>query len=399
MFAHVPAMMLIFGATLAVSLLLTPLVRWAALRRGLVDAPGEPRRVHTRPVPRLGGLAMFAAFAVGVALMFALDIYRIQGPLTYNSVFEPVRVLFVLAGAGVITAVMAVDDIRGLPPLPRLVVQVGAALLVVLPSLIWPGGPNPLPDGTGMESAGTLHFDQGAGVIATSVRNPFGGTIELPLALAVVLSVVWIVGMTNTINWLDGLDGLAAGVSAISCGVLFVIMCMLQQYTLAYLPLVLGAATLGFLPFNIHPARIFMGDSGAMFLGFTLGIISIIGGAKVAAALLLLGIPILDGVYIVFYRLYHGRSPMSADRGHLHHRLLDIGFSQQQVVMVFYLLCGTFGLLALLLTGHHGTIVLFGLALSFSLFKLFVLVLMAGVLFALTTYVARRRFDRVGSGG
>ena len=131
---------------------------------------------------------------------------------------------------------------------------------------------------------------------------------------------------------------------------------ILGQWTLAYLPLILGAAILGFLPFNIHPARIFMGDFGAMFLGFTLAVIAIIGGAKMAAALLVLGIPLLDGIYMIIYRLYRGRSPLQADRGHLHHRLLDIGLSQPQVVTIFYLLCGTFGVLAFLLTSSNETL-------------------------------------------
>jgi UDP-GlcNAc:undecaprenyl-phosphate/decaprenyl-phosphate GlcNAc-1-phosphate transferase len=298
-----------------------------------------------------------------------------------NERFEASRVLLLLAGAGMITLVMAVDDIRGIKPLPKLLWQVAAALLVIVPSLLVPGGPNP------PEPPGTVHHDQGAGVLATSVRNPFGttietGTIYLPLALAVLFTLVWIVGMTNTVNWIDGLDGLAAGVTVVACVVLFIITVGLQQYTLAYLPLILGAATLGFLPYNVHPARIFMGDSGAMFLGYTLSILSIIGGAKVAAALLVLGIPILDGAYLVVYRLYRGRSPMSADRGHLHHRLLDIGLSQQQVVMIFYLLSAAFGVLAFLLPS--------------GLFKLYALVVMVIVLVGLLIYIARRRFDRLG---
>jgi UDP-N-acetylmuramyl pentapeptide phosphotransferase/UDP-N-acetylglucosamine-1-phosphate transferase len=389
-------MALIFGVTLAVSLSLTPLVRWIAIRRNLVDRPGEERRVHTRPVPRLGGLAMYAAFAVGVLLMFALDIYGIgvtKDTAVTNVRFEPWRILFVLAGAGIIAVIMAADDIRRLPALPRLFAQIGVALLVVIPSFIWPGGPN------SGESAGTLHYDQGAGVLATTVRIPIGGTLEFPLVLAALITAFWIVGMTNTINWIDGLDGLAAGVSAISCAVLFIIMGpILQQFTLAYLPLILGAAILGFLPYNIHPARIFMGDSGAMFLGFTLAIISIVGGAKVAATLLLLGIPLLDGVYMIVYRLYRGRSPLSADRGHLHHRLLDIGLTQQQVVMIFYILSGAFGLAALLLTPRGaGIITIMGMQVSSSLFKLSALLLMVIVLIAMMIYITRRRFDRARS--
>jgi UDP-GlcNAc:undecaprenyl-phosphate GlcNAc-1-phosphate transferase len=388
---HTIRMVLLFGITLALSLALTPLVRRLALRRGLVDVPGEARRVHKVAVPRLGGLAMYAAFAVGVLLTF---VFGVQANQVGNGLFEGARILFMLAGAGIITVVMAVDDIKKLRPLPRLLWQVGAALLVVLPSFFWPGGPNPLPTG-GMEPPGTLHYDQGAGVIATSIRNPIGGmNIELPLILAVLFTVFWITGVTNAINWIDGLDGLAAGVSVVACAVLFIITGpILGQYTLAYLPLLLGAATLGFLPYNIYPARIFMGDSGAMFLGFTLAVLSVIGGAKLASALLVLGIPLLDAVYIIINRVSRGRSPMSADRSHLHHRLLDIGLRPQQVVIIFYLLCGTFGVLAFLLTSTAPEINMLGLKLSPSLFKLFALIVLGMVLVSLLIFISRRRFD------
>jgi UDP-GlcNAc:undecaprenyl-phosphate/decaprenyl-phosphate GlcNAc-1-phosphate transferase len=385
---HLGAMLAIFAVTLAISLGLTPLVRRFAIQRGMVDKPGAARRVHTIAVPRLGGLAMYIAFAAGTLLMFGFNVHGLQGGLTGNSVFEPARILFALAGAGLVTLVMAIDDVRGVRPLPRLLWQIGAALLVIVPALIWPGGPN-----LG-ESADTLHYDQGAGVLALSVQNPLGGAIVLPLAVAVVLTIFWIVGMTNAINWIDGLDGLAGGVSVVACLVMFIITWRLEQYTLAYLPLILGAATLGFLPYNIHPARIFMGDSGAMFLGFALAVISIIGGAKMASVLLVLGIPLLDGVYMIIYRLYRGRSPLSADRGHLHHRLLDIGFSQQQVVLIFYLLCGIFGVLAFLLTSTTDTLNILGFELPRGLYKLFALALLVVVLVGLMVFITRRNFDK-----
>lgn len=390
---YLGTMALVFTATLGVALGLTPLVRWAALRLGLVDRPGEERRVHKIPVPRLGGLAMYAAFAVGIFIMLAAGV---QNGQTGNGRFEASRILVTLLGAGLITLVMAVDDIRGLRPVPRLLWQIGAALLVILPALIWPGTANL--NTNPPEPASTLHYDQGAGVLALSVQNPFGGVIVLPLALAMLFTVVWIVGMTNTVNWIDGLDGLAGGVSLVACVVLFVITGpVLHQYTLAYLPLILGAAILGFLPYNIHPARIFMGDSGAMFLGFTLAVLSIIGGAKLAAALLVLGVPILDGIYMVIYRLYRGRSPMSSDRGHLHHRLLDIGLSQQQVVFVFYILCSVFGVLGLLPSDAGQFLGVPGSA--FRVLKFAALMLMALVLVALMVYIARRQFDRAGDRG
>ena len=204
-------------------------------------------------------------------------------------------------------------------------------------------------------------------------------------------------GTTNAINWIDGLDGLAASVSAVACVVLFVVTGpVLGQWTLAYLPLILGAAILGFLPYNIHPARIFMGDSGAMFLGFTLAVLSVIGGAKVAAALLVLGVPILDGVYMIIYRLSRGRSPLSADRGHLHHRLLDIGFSQGQVVLIYVALCGAFGVLGLLPARLDSFLGISLKDISLSILKLGGLVVMVIVLVCIFAYISRRQFDRQG---
>src|SRR5688572_28266431 len=141
-------MLTIFAVTLAVSLGLTPLVRRFAIRRGMVDKPGAARRVHTIPVPRLGGLAMYAAFAVGVLLMFGLNVHSLQVRVEGNSLFEPWRILIALAGAGIVTLVMAVDDVRGVRPIPRLLWQIGAALLVIVPALIWPGGPNPVLGGS-----------------------------------------------------------------------------------------------------------------------------------------------------------------------------------------------------------------------------------------------------------
>jgi UDP-N-acetylmuramyl pentapeptide phosphotransferase/UDP-N-acetylglucosamine-1-phosphate transferase len=361
--------------TFALSLALTPLVRRWAIGRGWVELPGDERRVHKIAVPRLGGIAMFAAFTLGVLLTFAFPALR-QGKVG-NEQFEVSRVLLMLVGAAIITVVMAVDDVRGLTPLPRLLWQIGAALLVVVPSLFWPGGAN----STDPDQA-TVHYDQGAGVLVTAVQNPFGGTLDLPLALAAFLTVFWIVGTTNAINWIDGLDGLAATVSAVASLALFVVMAFVldpPQLTLAYLPLLLLAAILGFLPYNIHPARIFMGDSGAMFLGFTLAVLAVIGGAKAAAALLVLGIPILDGAYMIVYRLYRGRAPTAPDRGHLHHRLHDIGLSQNQVVLIYLALCGVFGAVGVLEIPR--------------LIKLGAMVVMVVLLVALFIYISRRQFD------
>ena len=380
-----PLALIILATTLAASLTLTPLVRRWAISREWVDEPGEARRVHRVPVPRLGGLAMYAAFAVGVLLTFVFP--SIRAGKTGNELFEASRVLLLLLGAGIITAVMAVDDVRKLQPVPRLLWQAAVALLMVLPSVFIPGGANPpTPQDPLGDPPGTIHYDQGAGVLATTIQNPFSPPgdltpyIEFPLLLAALLTIFWLVGTTNAINWIDGLDGLAASVSAVAAAAMFVVTGpVLNQWSLAYLPLILLASVLGFLPYNLHPARIFMGDSGAMFLGFTLAVLSVIGGAKLAAALLVLGIPLLDGAYMIVYRLYRGRSPLASDRGHLHHRLFDIGFSQGQVVTIYLALCGAFGIVGVLPIPR--------------IVKLGGLVLLVLVLLALFIYIARRQFD------
>jgi UDP-N-acetylmuramyl pentapeptide phosphotransferase/UDP-N-acetylglucosamine-1-phosphate transferase len=168
------------------------------------------------------------------------------------------------------------------------------------------------------------------------------------LVIAYPLTIFWVMGMINTVNWLDGLDGLAAGVAAIA-GLLFAIHAYrLGQTTVALFPLALAAACLGFLPFNFHPARVFMGSSGSMLLGFALASLAILAPAKVATALLVLGIPIIDVAWLTIRRWRTRGNPMLAGRDHLHYRLLDLGFSQRQIVFFYYTLCTMFGLLALL---------------------------------------------------
>ncbi len=192
--------------------------------------------------------------------------------------------------------------------------------------------------------------------------------------------------MINIVNWIDGLDGLAAGVTLIAAIILAIHTWTLGQYTVALLPLALAGACVGFLPFNFHPARIFMGDSGAMVLGYVLAIAAIIGGAKLASALLVLGVPILDGVWMVLYRRYSGGRASAADRRHLHHRLLDLGLSQRQVVLLYYTVSALFGAIALLVPDGYRALKLAALGL--------LVLLLAGVLL----YVTRRRPHQVGVG-
>lgn len=281
-----------------------------AIRLGAVDQPA-PRRVHEKPTPRLGGLPLFVAFvaAIGVSL-----IYPRSDP------YEMLRLAGLVSGAALMFFLGAYDDHRELGALPQLIAQIIAAGIAVA-----------------------------SGVLIREVPNPLGGLLTFETWFAILLTLFWLVGMMNTVNFLDGIDGLAAGVVAIAGVVLFAHTFRLGQYSIALLALALAGAALGFLPFNFFPAKIFTGSAGALVLGFALGILSIIGGAKVAFALLALGIPILDVAWQIFSRIRAGKSPFLADRGHLHHRLLDLGLSQRAIVLLYYSITALSGALALML--------------------------------------------------
>lgn len=295
-------------------------------RLGLVDQPG-PRRVSTRPVPRGLGVAIFLAFLVGLGASFVLDVPRQSR--------ETERILLMVIGCAIIVGVMLVDDAIELGPITKLGWQFMAAAMVILPRI----------------------RGEGHGIIIEQFNSPFGGRISLPLIVAFGFTFFWFIGMMNVMNWVDGLDGLAGTVTLVACAVLFVHTYFgpdeRPQFTISLLPLILGAAIIGFLPFNWHPAKVIMGDAGAMFLGFALAVIAVIGGAKLATALLTLGLPILDGVWVILFRAIHGRSPLYRDTGHLHHRLLAGGWGQQRIVLFVGGISALFGFGALLLPSRE----------------------------------------------
>lgn len=302
--------MLVLVTSFLGALALTPLAQRLALRTGAVDRPSA-RRIHLKPMARLGGLAIFAAFLGGV--YFSLPYPRTD----FN---EPTRLKGLLIGCALMFAIGVYDDYRELKSIPQLIAQLVAASIAVA-----------------------------FGVAILEIPNPFGGALPFQEWFAVLFTLFWLVGMVNTINWLDGIDGLAAGVTVIAGGVLFIHTFRLEQYSIALLALALIGAALGFLLFNFSPAQIFMGSAGANVLGFALGVLAIIGGAKVATALLVLGIPILDVAWQILSRLRAHHSPFAADRGHLHHRLLDLGLSQRAIVMLYYTFTACSGVLALIL--------------------------------------------------
>ena len=315
-----------FAVAFLGALLLTPLVGRLARRFGFVDVPREPKHVHRAPVPRLGGVALFLPFLAAVGLTLFLPVER-KDPLELH------RITGLLIGSTVVFGLGVWDDRRELGPRVQLAVQFVAAAIAVY-----------------------------CGITIAEIANPFGGMAAFAAPVAVAFTLFWLLGMMNTVNWLDGLDGLAGGVTLIASVLLFAHSYRLGQYSVSLLPLALAGCVLGFLPFNFSPARVFMGTSGALFLGFALGSMAIIGGAKMATALLVMGIPILDVAWQIINRLRLGRSPFLGDRGHLHHRLLDLGLSQRRVVLIFYLLCAAFGALALILgSGMQKLLALLGM--------------------------------------
>jgi UDP-GlcNAc:undecaprenyl-phosphate GlcNAc-1-phosphate transferase len=299
----------IYGAALAAAIVvaLTPAVAGMARRFGAVDLPDE-RRVHRIPIPRLGGIALF--FGIIVPSLAFLDLNR--------------SVRGVLVGCAVATAVGAIDDFRGLRWWEKLGGQVLAASI---PPIF--------------------------GVWVDHFTSPFLGVYDLPAWVGAPLTVLWIVAVMNMVNFLDGLDGLAAGVCGIAGATFSVIALSLGKPNAAVFSAIVFGATLGFLRHNFFPARVFMGDSGAMLLGFSLASVSVEGLLKTAATvalffpLLVLAVPILDTGFVVARRLKY-RQPITApDKTHLHHRFVNIGFSQPRAVMYIYFWVATLAAAAL----------------------------------------------------
>lgn len=311
---------------LVLSLSLTPLVRQFSLKKGIVDQPGG-RRVHKLPIPRMGGVAVVLAFwlvILGIALIEPNRLHFVSA--TVGGIDK--NLFGVLLGALILVITGIIDDVRGLSPLAKLIAQFLAAACVPL-----------------------------FGIHIQWLAHPLGGPdIQLPLWLDTSLIIFWIVGLINVVNWLDGLDGLATGVGAIASLILFFLSLasFVNQPATALLAIVMCGACLGFLPYNINPAKIFLGDSGSMFLGYLIAIIAVISGGKLATASLVLGIPILDAAWVILRRLAAGQLPWHADRRHLHHRLLDAGLNQKQTVAVYWGLSAIFGATALLNRQAYG---------------------------------------------
>ena len=340
-------LMLIFAISFGLALVLTPLAGRLGRRMGIVDRPGG-RRAHEGAVPRLGGVALFVAFAI------AVGVAAWRGDLTagYNS-SDFFRLSGLLIGGLGAFLFGLVDDRLDLPPRPQFIFQFLLSLVAVA-TLLW------------LERF-TLPF---LGYVELGSYS-WGAWVYVPL------TVFWVMGMMVTVNWLDGLGGLAAGVGAILCLVLAIHMHRVEQPSVALLPLALLGALLGFLPYNVAPSRIFMGSAGAFFLGYALGGLGLIAGGRAATVLLVMGIPIVDVIWRIFDRLRRRRSPTQADRGHLHLRLFDLGVSERAIVLFYWGFCALFGVLAL--------------AVSSRIYKLAALVGIGAVVIVVLAWLSRQR--------
>ena len=303
-----------FAVAAVLSYFFTPPVKNFAHKVGAIDVPKDARRMHKKPIPRLGGLAIYGGFLCSILIFGQLD----------------ETMLCVLLGAAIIVALGIFDDVLALGAKLKFVVQIVAAAIPVC--------------------IGDLQIG-----LFTNL-NPLSDTPFVHLGiLAVPVTIIWIVGITNAVNLIDGLDGLAVGVSSIAAITMLAVALLTGNMPIAITMAALAGACIGFMPYNLNPAKIFMGDTGSTFLGYMLATVSIMGLFKFYAVIsfavpfLILGLPIFDTANAIIRRVAAGRSPMSPDRGHVHHKLIDMGFNQKQAVAILYAISATLGLTAVVL--------------------------------------------------
>ncbi|WP_025717589.1 glycosyltransferase family 4 protein [Paenibacillus sp. 1-18] len=308
-----------FVMALGLALLLTPLVKKFAVKVGAVDVPNA-RKVHTRIMPRLGGLGIFLAFLLSLLAIL---------PLVPDGMLSSRDINFIAAfliGGTLITLIGALDDRFDLNAKLKFLAQIAVACMVV------------------------FAFD----IRVDFVNVPFQDAYSsLESWISIPLTIFWIVGVTNAINLIDGLDGLAAGVSGIAIGTIFVMSLLMGNYMVAMLCLVLLGSIVGFLFFNFHPAKIFMGDTGSLFLGFCLAMLSMLGFKQIAIVsfitpLIIIGVPLSDTFFAIVRRKLQKKPIFSPDKGHLHHCLRELGFSHRQTVLIIYCIAAFFGVLAVI---------------------------------------------------
>lgn len=313
-----------------VSFMATPWSIKLAHKINAIDVPKDDRRMHKIPMPKLGGVAVIAGFLV--SLVYIVFVMVIEGTI---DIFDPSdeyckKLIGVFLGVVIITITGLVDDIKDLKPWQKLLGQVIAAMVVV-----------------------------GFGVTIDQVDIPVLNQIGFSKELSVIITIIWIVGITNAINLMDGLDGLSSGISLIACLSLLIIFALNGSSIISLVMVTaLIGALVGFLPFNFAPAKTYIGDTGSNFLGFMLAIISILGVAKtytlavIVLPILVLGLPILDVIWAIFRRIKKGKSLkaiFSADKEHVHHKLVKRGFTQKQAVLILYGASAVLGMFAIIL--------------------------------------------------
>lgn len=303
-----------FAVALAIALLLTPLVKTLAVKIGAMDVP-DHRKVHTRVMPRLGGLAIYAAFVVTILLFLPWL------PDSFLSDHDENLIRALLVGGTVIVLLGGLDDRFQLNAKLKFLVQIAAACIVV------------------------FGFD----IKINLVNIPFGSSMQ-PMGdwLSIPLTILWIVGVTNAINLIDGLDGLAAGVSGIAIATILAMAALMGQSSVILLAAVLLGGVMGFLYYNFHPAKIFMGDSGSLFLGFALAMLSMLGFKQITVVsfvtpILIIGVPLSDTFFAIVRRWVQKKPIFAPDKGHLHHRLQQLGFSHRKTVLIIYAIAAFFG--------------------------------------------------------
>lgn len=306
----------VFATSFIVALLATPLAIWLAPKIGAVDVPKDERRMHTRPIPRFGGLAIFLGTMVSV-LLYLPSSEQLWG---------------VIISGTLMYAVGVYDDLKGMPAKVKLAAQIVCACIL-------------------------FEFS----IRITGMKNPFaaGGEImHFPFVLSLFVTVLWIVGITNTINLIDGLDGLAAGISMIACLSIGYTAFLHNRYETCFIMLAIAGADFGFLPYNFNPAKIFMGDGGSLFLGFMLAGVSIMGDTPLKSTTMIativpmfvLALPIFDTAFAILRRMINKRPIMEADKGHLHHRIMAVGLGQKRTVLMLYCISGIMGVAAVLMS-------------------------------------------------
>jgi UDP-GlcNAc:undecaprenyl-phosphate GlcNAc-1-phosphate transferase len=312
------SLLLVSAVSFAAATMLTPVVARLAVARGWLDQPDGRRKVHSAPVPAVGGVAVFVAFAVTLLALATVGQDSLLGVLSQAAPYLPL-----LAAGFMVSAVGLLDDVRGVPPLGKLAVQTGAAVFLYV-----------------------------QGFQIRVISNPLNGELELG-ALSLPVTVLWLVGMSNAFNLIDGLDGLAAGLGLVSTLGLLAAAALNGRWETVAIAAALAGALLGFLPYNFNPARVFLGDCGSLTVGFTLAAIAVQSSIKrsaaiaVAVPLLALALPILDVGLAVVRRFVRRRPVFGADRNHIHHRLIGLGLTPRRAVVTLYGVASVFTALAL----------------------------------------------------